>query len=201
MRRLVDIAAVLLVLAVAAGVMYVRLDRQREEATVLAVMADVQRFQQEVQKRAATGESDNNARGWPVTIDPAWFAGNPPQNPLLSSDRAWVEVAPPEQAYLKHPEVRIAADSALAAFWYNPYQGIVRTRVPATMSDERALALYNRLNHCALASLFQPEPAPKLPPAPAPTTSDAPVDAATPVKAGDTSTPSKSASASDSGSR
>lgn len=160
MRRLVDIAAILLVAAVTVGVVYVRLDQQRDQATERAVRADVQRFGQEVQKRAATGETDINARGWPVTIDPAWFGGNPPQNPLLSADRSWVEVATPEQAYLLHPEVRVAADNTLAAFWYNPYQGVVRTRVPATLSDERALAMYNRLNQCALVSIFQVERAP-----------------------------------------
>jgi len=167
MRRIVDIAAVLLVVAVAAGVMYFRMERQRDEATERLVLADVQRFQQEVQRRAATGESTtNNARGWPITIEPEWFAGSPPQNPLLSSDRPWVEVAPTEQAYLLHPEVRIATDKSMAAFWYNPYQGIVRTRVPAMLNDDRALALYNRLNHCALSSIFQTEPAPRIVPTP-----------------------------------
>ncbi len=178
MRRIVDIAAVLLVVAVAAGVMYFRMERQREEATERLVFADVQRFQQEVQKRAATGESTtNNARGWPITIEPAWFGGNPPQNPLLSSDRPWVEVAPTEQAYLLHPEVRIATDKSMAAFWYNPYQGIVRTRVPAMLNDDQALALYNRLNRCALSSIFQTEPAPRIVPVPgaAEATASAPV--------------------------
>jgi type II secretory pathway pseudopilin PulG len=200
MRRLVDIAAVFLVAAVAAGVFYLRLEQQRDQAVERAVLADVQRFQQEVQKRAATGQSTtNNARGWPITIEPEWFDGSPPQNPLLSSDRPWVEVAPPEQAYLLHPEVRIATDTGMAAFWYNPYQGLVRTRVPATMSDQRALELYNRLNQCALASIFQTEPAPKSASVPSPVPPPAEAPAAADDGAEDGS--AKSASADDSGGR
>jgi type II secretory pathway pseudopilin PulG len=165
MKMLVDIAAVLLVAAVVWAVITMRLDQQERDQTEQAVLADVKRFGQEVQKRAATGGSDTNARGWPVTIDPAWFEGHPPQNPLLSSDRPWVEVASPDRAHLMHPEVRVAADRSMAAFWYNPYQGVVRTRVPATLNDEQALALYNRLNRTSLTSLFQTEAAPIVAPA------------------------------------
>jgi hypothetical protein len=42
-------------------------------------------------------------------------------------------------------------------FWYNPYQGVIRTRVPAMISDQRSLDLYNRLNRCTLQSIFPTE--------------------------------------------
>jgi hypothetical protein len=169
MRRIVDIAALLVVAAVVVGVLWLRTTRQREVDLAGVVAGELARFQQEVLRRAATGAGDVNARGWPVTINPDWFGGRPPQNGLLSPDRPWVEVATPEQAHLMHPEVRLAIDRSLAAFWYNPYQGVVRTRVPAAVSDQGSLELYNRLNRCALASIFQAEPGPHIEPvAPAP---------------------------------
>jgi hypothetical protein len=42
-------------------------------------------------------------------------------------------------------------------FWYNPYQGVIRTRVPPAISDQRSLDLYNRLNRCNLSSIFPTE--------------------------------------------
>lgn len=157
MRRIVDIAALLVLAAVIAGVVWLRSERNREASLSAEVAAEVRRFEQEIQRRAATGTADVNARGWPVTVDPAWFGERPPRNGLVSPDRPWVEIARPEQSHLLHPEVRLAVDRSLAAFWYNPYQGLVRSRVPAALSDERALELYNRINRCALASIFQAE--------------------------------------------
>jgi hypothetical protein len=41
-----------------------------------------------------------------------------------------------------------------AAFWYNPYKGILRARVPYDISDERALDLYNRVNGTSVSSIY-----------------------------------------------
>jgi hypothetical protein len=64
-----------------------------------------------------------------------------------------VEVASEEEAGLVHPTVRIALDEKSAAFWYNPYQGVVRARVPVEMTDEAATALYNTINRTNIASI------------------------------------------------
>jgi hypothetical protein len=42
----------------------------------------------------------------------------------------------------------------MAAFWYNPYQGILRARVPVMISDEESLSVYNRINSSSLTSIF-----------------------------------------------
>ena len=42
-------------------------------------------------------------------------------------------------------------------FWYNPYQGVIRTRIPPMISDQRSVELYNRLNRCSLPSIFATE--------------------------------------------
>jgi len=89
-----------------------------------------------------------------VTIDPAWFQEAAPGNPLLDEDRPWVEVAGTSQADLLHPPVRMAVEKSIAAFWYNPYQGVVRARVPVMVSDDKATELYNRVNGTGMSSIF-----------------------------------------------
>ena len=69
-----------------------------------------------------------------------------------------VEVAGEADAHLLHPRVRMTVDEEMAGFWYNPYQGIVRARVPVLVSDKDATELYNRLNNASLTSLLEVEP-------------------------------------------
>lgn len=157
MRWLLEIAGLITALGLLGGVvMYRRLEEKREAQIDLAA-AEVHRFQLEIKYRSASRIGELNARGWPVTIDPNWFDGRAPQNFLLSPDRPWVEVARPEEAGLKHPPVRMAVDPGLASFWYNPYEGVIRARVPVMETDEGSLSLYNRLNDCSLGSIFEPE--------------------------------------------
>ena len=53
-----------------------------------------------------------------------------------------------------HPHNLVAGDSSIAGFWYNPYQGLVRARVPPGVSDATVLKLYNEINDCTLESIF-----------------------------------------------
>lgn len=75
----------------------------------------------------------------------------------MTPDRPWLEVAPAADADLLHPRVRVTIDEGLAAFWYNPFQGVVRARVPVLVSDTDATALYNRVNGTSLSSIFETE--------------------------------------------
>ena len=59
---------------------------------------------------------------------------------------------------LTHPFIRCDVSGAAAEFWYNPYLGIVRARVPYLRSDRETLALYNDVNDCELSSLFTAPP-------------------------------------------
>lgn len=157
MRRLVDIVALLTAALLIGGGAYYELDRAERLREVDRVAADVRRVQGQISLRAATKETELNSRGWPVTVDPSWFAQDPtpPRNTLLSNDRPWLEVATLDEADLLDPEVRIAINERVASFWYNPYQGVVRTRVPFMISDRKALELYNRLNDSDLGSIFE----------------------------------------------
>jgi hypothetical protein len=164
MRRVVDIAAVIVAGVLIGLIAIYRNDERVQDDRVKETMSGLREFRQVIGLKSATKDVELNGRGWPSTIDPTWFRGEPPQNPLLSASRPWVEVATAEQADELHPEVRIAVHEGLASFWYNPYQGIVRARVPVTISDKEALDLYNRVNEVKLRSIFAEAP----PPAPEP---------------------------------
>ncbi len=128
---------------------------KHQETQIHAAQRAVDRVSQEVKYRAAMGKVELTLRGWPMTLDPQWFKGNPPQNPFAAVGSAWAEVAPPEDCELTDPPIRLALDRSTPAFWYNPCKGIVRARVSPTLSDEQALEIYNRINRTNLASLFE----------------------------------------------
>lgn len=155
MRLLVDLVVLATLLAVIAGAVLHNRAVERERAAIQEVKQDLRRIEQALRVKAATGATEVNGRGWPIEIDPDWFPDNPPQNRLLTPDRPWLEIAPPEYAELIHPPVRMAFDRSIAAFWYNPANGVVRARVPVTISDLRATELYNRINSVSLSSIFE----------------------------------------------
>jgi hypothetical protein len=160
MRVLVDSVVAMLLAAVLGGVLvYERADQERDEA-VQSARESVRRIGEEIRLRAATGQTQLNGRGWPVTVDPEWFDRSIPQNLLLSADRPWLEIASPEEANLLHPPVRIATDRDVAAFWYNPGMGVVRARVPVQISDRSTTTLYNEINAADLDSIFERHGAP-----------------------------------------
>ena len=126
MRWIRDIMLLLLLCGIGAGVVYYQSQSAEAQEKLNNTAADTQRLEREVRFRAATKSGELNNRGWPVTVDPSWFETDPPQNDLVSDDRPWVEIASIEEAGLLHPSVRMTLDDKKAAFWYNPYQGVVR---------------------------------------------------------------------------
>lgn len=159
MRKLINIVGIFTGLGLVAGVAFHRHTMVQENMRIEETIMALHRFERELKVRAATDGVDLNSRGWPFTIDPRWFADmQAPRNTLLSTDRPWVELATLEQANLLHPPIRVAHGNGLASFWYNQFQGIVRTRVPPQTSDRQTLDLYNRINSTQLADLFTSGP-------------------------------------------
>ncbi|MHC4217296.1 MAG: hypothetical protein ACYSU7_02460 [Planctomycetota bacterium] len=154
MRLIIDSLVALMLTGILAGVvLQTRSARQLEQRIELA-RAEVTRFQSQVVLQAAMEKVDLSQRGYPARVDAAWFAGNLPVNPLLGPSHPWVEIAGDKQRDLHHPPNRIAFSSNVAQFWYSPYTGVVRARVPAEVSDATALRLYNRINDVNLSSLY-----------------------------------------------
>lgn len=155
MRTLVNLVVLATLLAVIAGTVLHLRTVARERAAIADVRDDVRRIERMLHLKAATGEVEVNGRGWPIDINPTWFGDSGPRNRLLSPDRPWLEIADAAQTSLIHPIIRQAYDRSIAAFWYNPATGAVRARVPVTISDARAVQLYNEINRVTLSSIFE----------------------------------------------
>lgn len=140
-----------------AAFMWGERSREEELQRISAVRIAIERLEREVRVRAATDQADLNVRGWPKTIDPAWFESNPPVNGLVPTDRPWLEVASAQDEDLDHPTIRQSVTGRLATFWYNPGTGQIRARVGPSVSDRKALELYNAINGSAVPTLFDSE--------------------------------------------
>ena len=163
MRWVRDIALLVLLIAIGVGAWWFMTDSREHAASIDKALADVQRLEREVRYRAAIKSVALNYRGWPMTIDPAWFDTDPPRTPLAGDDRPWLEIAPESEYGYLHPPIRLTLDDQMPAFWYNPYQGVVRARVPVDVSDEQALAMYNKVNRVSIPSIHWVETPQELP--------------------------------------
>jgi hypothetical protein len=157
LRRAVDLSTVAAAVGLTVMLTWHFSGQFKHEKNVQSVQDSLRRFEQMLAMRAAAKDTPMTGRGWPQTMDVTWFGTDPPTNVLLSPDRPWIEVALPSEAHLKHPNIRVAADLRTASFWYNPYQGILRARVPYEISDERALETYNLINGSSVDSIYGTE--------------------------------------------
>lgn len=154
MRLIIDSLVAMMLVGVVAGIaLHHRHNKEIEERLELA-RSEVQRLQSQIALQAAMENSSLSSRGYPATIDASWFGDNVPVNLLLPEGHPWVQLATEFERDEEHPRKRIATHPGVAQFWYNPYLGIVRARVPADVSDATALRLYNYVNDSSLASIF-----------------------------------------------
>ena len=154
MRRMIDILVVLTAALLLAGVSW-RWHRDTElDRRLDAARASVEVIEKQIHLQSALERTEMSPSGYPMTIQPAWFADGPPMNPLLDDGRPWMEIADETERRREHPPDPIALDRDDAQFWYNPHTGRVRARIPATISDAKALRWYNRINDASLANLF-----------------------------------------------
>jgi hypothetical protein len=153
MRLVIDSLVALMLTGILAGVvLHTRAEWRLEDKIELA-RAEVERFHSQIMLQTALEQVELSQRGYPARVDPGWFAGNLPVNPLLGPSHPWVEIADEKQRDLHHPPNLIAFSGDVAQFWYSPYTGEVRGRVSAEVSDATALRLYNRVNGSKLTDL------------------------------------------------
>lgn len=155
MRLMMDTLVALMLMALLGGVMWYKRADQTDTHQRESTRAEVRRFQQQISLQAALATVQHNERGFPATVDPQWFMGDLPDNTLLTNEHPWLEVAGPEEKDLVHPRLCVATSSTIAKFWYNPSNGILRARVPVTISDKAAIDLYTFVNECGVPDLFK----------------------------------------------
>lgn len=154
LRRAVDLSTIAAAVGLTAMLAWHFSGQFQREKEVQTVQDGLRKFDQMLSMRAAAKDTPMTGRGWPQTLDAKWFGSDPPRNVLLTPDRPWIEVAPSSESHLKHPNIRVAADYKTAGFWYNPYLGILRARVPYEISDERAREMYNLINGTSIESIY-----------------------------------------------
>lgn len=154
MRLLPQLLVVVMLLAIGGGVWWRTGETRAFERATAETRSALLRIQQQVHLQSALAARDGASRRHPAGIDPAWFKGAPPANALLGPEHPWLEVDATAPASMRHPTVPFTHRTEDAAFWYNPAAGVVRARVPAGISDSRALALYNEVNDSDLAGIF-----------------------------------------------
>ncbi|MBX3377095.1 MAG: hypothetical protein KF678_08845 [Phycisphaeraceae bacterium] len=157
LRRAVDLSTILAAVALTAVLGWHFSGQFRRDQSVHATQESLRAFEKMLAMRSAAKDTALTKTGWPATIDVTWFAGAPPLNSLLTPDRPWVEVATPEEAHMRDPNTRAAVSYQTASFWYNPYLGIVRARVPYEFNDEKSRELYNQVNSTSVASIYGTE--------------------------------------------
>lgn len=154
MRLFMDSMVALMLTAILAGLIWHnRMDNSQQQVRELA-RAEVRRFQQQIALQSALAQVQRSERGYPQAVEPDWFQGKLPTNPLLDASHPWLEIAGPDDVTAQHPRQRVAVNGNAAKFWYNPATGVVRARVPAGVSDKASLEMYNFVNDSMLGDLF-----------------------------------------------
>lgn len=154
MRLMIDTLVALMLAGLLGGVVMLSRMEDDDHSAREATRAATSRFQQQIKLQATLGQNSARQNSWPQTVEMEWFKGNLPMNTLLTGDRPWVEIAGAGERGREHPRIKAATGPDTAGFWYNPSNGVVRARVPAGISDEQSLDLYNYINGSALTSLF-----------------------------------------------
>jgi len=148
----------ILVIVMIAGMGYVASreyqSTQQKDTARVETREAVQRLNRQIQLESVMSRGTQKERTYPAEISPTWFSGDVPRNAMLGRGRPWVEIAPESQRQLDHPPRPIAAAETDAEFWYNPFRGVLRARVPALLSDADALQTYNFINETALKDLL-----------------------------------------------
>jgi hypothetical protein len=153
MRLITDTLVALMLVGLVAGVIIHHRHKRDIEHRVRTTRAAVERFQSQINLQAALEKVTLTKRGYPQTVKLEWFEGDLPSNSLMGDRYPWVEIAGPSRRDRLHPVNRMATTLEVAQFWYNPYTGVVRARVPDSASDATALRLYNRVNSSDLGRI------------------------------------------------
>ncbi len=153
MRLIIDTLVALTLVGVLGGIALHSHREKEMERRIKLARDELRHIQSQVMLQSAMETVALTRHGYPETVDPAWFGDRVPGNPLLKAGHGFVSVADQSEADAEHPRDPMAVGLGTAQFWYTPYKGVVRARVPDDVSEATALRLYNRVNDSQLTSL------------------------------------------------
>jgi len=148
---LVEILIVVVILGILAAVVSTRFSTASEDAAAAAAQTDLKHIQTQVMLHA-----NNNGGNFPddITVDMlrGWFGKVEPHPFAISTTPLGVDVDASGDADVSHPAEKTVG-STRAGWWYNPANGIVRSRVKAQGDDSATLDLYRVVNITSVGSL------------------------------------------------
>jgi len=147
MRLLVDSLIALMLVAVLGGVLWHRRAAEEQVERVEATQQSLRAIEAQALYHGSLGKIETTLMGYPFKVEQTWFTQLPMN--LLAQSGNWLEVAGEPMQHEPNPE-HVTADQGRAAFWYNPYRGIVRARVAPQMSTQATIDLYNLVNGTSL---------------------------------------------------
>jgi hypothetical protein len=145
MRLIVDTMLALLLIGVLGGIIWYQRGQEAWLDKVTAVQEALRAVESKALYYGALGDVDSTRQGYPLRVDTAWFDPLPVNLLFADEARPWMDTVTPEEADAFNP-ARIIAEGNVSAFWYNPYRGIVRARVPMQLTQGATIKLYNLVN-------------------------------------------------------
>ncbi|WP_432798597.1 hypothetical protein [Poriferisphaera sp. WC338] len=152
MRLLIDTLIAVMLAMILVGVLFYHRGKSESGAQLEQVREALVRLRVAAVYHGGLKEAPLSRAGYVITVSPSWFEEGMPRNELLSADHPWIDVAP-EGDMSDQPPDPVCVKKSQAGFWYNPNRGIFRARVPAGVTSEVTLVMYNRVNDCALPTL------------------------------------------------
>jgi type II secretory pathway pseudopilin PulG len=147
MRLLVDSLIALTLVAVLGGVLWHRRAAERQVENVEATQQSLRAIEAQALYRGSLGECQTTWMGYPLVLKIEWFEHRPAN--LLADNANWLDIVEKSKEFESNPD-HVTCESGRAAFWYNPYRGIVRARVAPQMSAKATIDLYNLVNGTSL---------------------------------------------------
>ncbi len=158
---LIELIAVIVVLAILAGVAVPKFFSYSDQAKISAANATRAALATAAINTKLSSAVENSEDEWPDSLEDILFSqeGNELFNPYYEEGHGWKVYHTFSGNNRWHPTTKdLDRGGQWGAIWYNPKNGSVKFRVPRPANNAETLALYNTVNHCNCTKLNQSDP-------------------------------------------